>query len=114
MKNPIGQQVDMRRKNFDINDVLTSQALDFKMITYGEKYGWDNFENLAKAFKNQLDRQFSFLDDGASAIEQSTYIVAALNVAFQWDFTQEFIDLEFPIDSSLLQEFTSVLEQYIY
>ncbi len=104
-------------KNFNLGsstDILTSQALDFKMITYGEQYGWRNFENLTKAFENELDRQFSFLDDGASAVEQSTYIVAALNVAFQRDFTQEFIELEFPIDSSLLQEFTAVLEQYIY
>jgi hypothetical protein len=104
-------------KNFNLGsstDVLTSQALDFKMITYGEMYGWDKFENLTKAFENELNAQFSFLDDGASAIEQSTYIVAALNVAFQQDFTQEFIDLEFPIDSSLLQEFTTILEQYVY
>lgn len=103
-------------RNFNLgnsSDVLTSQALDFKMITYGEQYGWHNFENLTKAFEDQLDTQFSFLNDGASAIEQSTYIVAALNVAFQRDFTQEFMDLEFPIDSSLLQEFTTVLEQYI-
>ena len=101
-------------KNFDIEDVLTSQALDFKMITYGEQYGWHNFENLTRAFENELDAQFSFLDDGASAVEQSTYMVAALNVAFQRDFTQEFIDLEFPIDFSLLQEFATVLEQYIH
>jgi hypothetical protein len=104
-------------KNFSLgnsSDILTSQALDFKMITYGEIYGWHNFENLTKAFENQLDAQFSFLDNGASATEQSSYIVAALNVAFQRDFTQEFIDLEFPIDSSLLQELTTILEQYIY
>jgi len=103
--------------NFNLgnsSDILTSQALDFKMITYGEQYGWHNFRELTKAFENQLDRQFSFLDDGASAIEQSTSIVAALNVAFQRDFTQEFIELEFPVDSSLLQEFTTILEQYIY
>ena len=101
-------------KDFDIDDVLTSQALDFKMITYGEQYGWGDFENLAKAFENELNTQFSFLDDGASAIEQSTYVVAALNVAFQQDFTEEFTDLEFPIDPSLLQEFTTILEQYIH
>ena len=101
-------------KNFNINHVLTSQALDFKMITYGENYGWHNFEKLTKAFEYQLNAQFSFLNDSASAIEQSTYIVAALNVAFERDFTQEFRDLEFPIDDSLLQEFTTILEQYIY
>lgn len=96
------------------SNILTSQALDFKMITYGEIYGWDNFRRLAKAFENELNGQFTFLNDGASAIEQSTYIVAALNAAFQRDFTQEFIDLEFPIDSSLIEEFSTVLDQYIY
>ena len=101
-------------KNFDIEDLLTSQALDFKMITYGEQYGWHNFEDLTKAFENELSTQFSFLDDGASAIEQSTYIVAGLNVAFQLDFTQEFIELDFPVDTSLLEEFTAVLEQHIH
>lgn len=98
---------------FNINDVLTSQALGFKMILYGEEYGWQHFEKLAKAFENTIAAQFTFQNDGASAVEQSTYIVAALNVAFDQDFTQEFIDIDFPIDDSLLREFTEIIEQYV-
>ena len=100
-------------KNFDINQVLTSQALDFKMITFGETYGWHNFEKLAKAFENEIGKQFTFQNDGASAIEQSTYIVAALSAAFSQDFRQEFIDLNFPSDDSLYQTFFTIIKQYL-
>jgi|TARA_B100001971_G_scaffold214597_1_gene253003 hypothetical protein len=101
-------------KNFDINEVLTSQALDFMMITYGERYGWDKFERLAKAFEGDLGEQFNFIDDGvASPIEQSTYIVAALSAAFDQDFRQDFMDLNFPINDKFFNEALPKIKQYI-
>lgn len=107
------KQYIVQGKNFDINQVLTSQALDFKMITFGESYGWYNFEKLAKAFEEEISKQFTFQNDGASAIEQSTYIVAALSAAFGQDIRQEFIDLNFPIDDSLYQTFFTTIKQYV-
>ena len=100
-------------KMFDANDVLTSQALDFKMITYGEQHGWNNIERLAKAFANDLGRQFTFQNDGPSAVEQSTYIIAALNAAFRRDFRQEFRDLNFPIDDALFGNLFPVISAYL-
>lgn len=100
-------------KTFNIDDVLTSQALDFKMINYGEKYGWDNFQNLAKAFQNGIGGQFTFQNDGSSAIEQSTYIVAALSAAFNQDFRQDFKNLNFPIDDKFFESAIPLIRQYI-
>lgn len=100
-------------KRFDVNQVLTSQALDFKMITYGENYGWQNFQRLSKAFENGVSDRFAFHRDGVSPIEQSTYVIAALSVAFGRDFRQEFRDLDFPIDDFLYEELCKTIRSYI-
>ncbi len=100
-------------KNFDMGQVLTSQALDFKMITYGETYGWQNFQRLARAFENDLSGRFNFQRDGVSPNERSTYVVAALTVAFGKDLRQEFRDLNFPIDDELFEECRRTITSYI-
>jgi hypothetical protein len=100
-------------KNFDLGQVLTSQALDFKMITYGETYGWQNFQRLARAFENELNGRFTFQRDGVSPIERSTYIIASLSVAFGRDVRQEFRDLSFPIDDVLFEECRATIRSYI-
>ena len=100
-------------KNFDIRQVLTSQALDFKMITYGETYGWQNFQRLARAFENELSGRFTFQWDGVSPTERSTYVIAALSVAFGKDVRQEFRDLNFPIDDMLFEECRTTIRSYI-
>ncbi len=100
-------------KRFDITQVLTSQALDMKMISYGEMYGWQGFQRLARAFENEIGGRFTFQRDGASAMEQSTYIVAALGVAFGKDFRSEFRDLNFPIDEALYHEVTQGISAYL-
>lgn len=98
---------------FDLEDVLTSQALDYKMILYGEQYGWHNYEQVAKAFENSLRWKFNFISDGANATEQATYIVTALNVAFDRDFRPDFRELNFPIDDTLYEEWHSILQNYV-
>jgi hypothetical protein len=100
-------------KQFDVSQVLTSQALDFKMITYGENYGWQNFRRLSKAFENDIGNRFTFHRDGVSPIERSTYVVAALSLAFGRDLKQEFKDLNFPIDDSLYEEFYKTIRLYV-
>ena len=100
-------------KRFDVTQVLTSQALDFKMITYGELYGWQNMERLARAFENNLGARFSFQADGSSPVEQSTYIIAAMGAAFGKDFRTEFRDLNFPIDDALYQTCFTTIESYL-
>lgn len=89
---------------FDINDVLTSQVLDYVMILKGEQYGWSNYERFTRAFDDQIAALFNFQNDGVSDIEKSTYTIAALGVAFNNDFRKEFISLNFPIDRSLYKE----------
>lgn len=100
-------------KNFDINQVLTSQALDYKMIVYGETYGWQEYTKFAKAFENEIGQQFTFQNDGVSDIEQSTYVIAALSVAFGVDFRQDFIDLNFPVDDALYTEFYDKISGFV-
>jgi len=100
-------------KNFDIKEVLTSQALDYKMIVYGETYGWEKLKKLAKAFQNGISNQFTFQNDGVSDVEQSTYIIAALSASFDKDFRQEFRDLNFLIDDTLYQEIHPKIQDYI-
>ncbi|MGC9309062.1 MAG: Ig-like domain-containing protein, partial [Thermoplasmatota archaeon] len=99
---------------FDLEDVLTSQALDYKMILYGEQYGWHNYEKVAKAFESQLSKKFNFIADGANATEQSTYIITALSVAFEQDFRSEFQHLNFPINDDLYEKWYSILTDYLY
>ena len=98
---------------FNVDDVLTSQALDYKMITYGEKYGWNSYIKFAKAFENGIAPQFTFHHDGASATEQSTYVVAALGAAFNRDFRPDFRELNFPIDEVLYAEVYPKIKNYI-
>ena len=100
-------------KNFDASQVLTSQALDFKMITYGETYGWQNFQRLARAFENDMSSRVTFQRDGVSPTERSTYVIAALSVAFGKDFRQEFRDLNFPIDDVLFGECYATITSYV-
>jgi len=100
-------------KNFNINEVQTSQALDYMMIIYGERYGWENYIRFTKAFEDDIKYRFSFLDDGSSAEEQSTYIIAALSVAFDQDFRSDFEDLNFPIDYYLYNEIYWEISDYV-
>jgi len=79
------------------------------MIVYGETYGWQNYKKLAKYFENSMSNYFTFYNDGASAIEQSTYIVAALSASFNQDFRQDFRDLNFPINEDLYIEIYNIL-----
>jgi hypothetical protein len=101
-------------KDFSVEDVLTSQALSYKMIEFGEQYGWHHFEELSKAFEDDISGRFTFHRDGVSDVEQSTYVVAALGVAFQQDFRQDFADLNFPIDDTLYQQIFPEIENYVY
>lgn len=99
---------------FDIADTLTSQALDYKMIVYGEKHGWQNYTKFTKAFEDGMGSQFTFQDDGVSATEQSTYAIAALGVAFDKDFREEFKALNFPVDDGLYEEAYQKIETYVF
>jgi len=98
---------------FNDADVLTSQALDFKMISYAEQYGWANIERLARAFSDGLASRFTFQADGVTGQEQSTYIVAALSAAFGRDFRVDFHELNFPIDPQLFSTVFQVLAAYL-
>jgi hypothetical protein len=100
-------------RNFDINDVQTSQSLDYKMIEYGETYGWENYKNLAKAFEDEISVQFNFHKDGTSDIEQSTYIIATLSASFNRNFRPEFSELNFPINQTLYSEIYPKINAYI-
>jgi hypothetical protein len=100
-------------KRFSVTDVLPSQALDFMMITYGEKYGWQHFKKLARAFENGMDPLVAFDDDGVTPTEQSTYVVAALGAAFGRDFRTDFRNLNFPIDDNLYRSVSEKINAYL-
>jgi len=100
-------------KHFDIKDVLTSQALDYKMVMLGEQYGWRNYKKFTKAFDPDIEPSFTFQKDGVSDIEQSTYVIAALSVAFRRDFRKDFKELNFPVDETLYADVLQKITLYI-
>jgi hypothetical protein len=100
-------------KRFNISDVLTSQALDWQMITYGNLYGWNNYKKLAKMFEDNIAGNFTFYKDGASDIEQSTYIIAILGVSFNKDFRSDFKNLSFPVNETLYSQISLILKPII-
>ena len=93
--------------------ILTSQALNYKWFLIGDEYGWKKFQRFYKGFSTDLKDDFTFWQDGVSDIEETTYMIAALNVAFNQDFRQEFRDLNFPIDDDLYNEIYSIILEYI-
>lgn len=93
--------------------ILTSQALNYKWFLIGDEYGWKKFQRFYKGFSTDLKDDFTFWQDGVSDIEETTYTIAALNVAFNQDFRQEFRDLNFPIDDVLYNEIYSIILEYI-
>ncbi|MFA5992581.1 MAG: hypothetical protein WC796_02670 [Candidatus Pacearchaeota archaeon] len=93
--------------------ILTSQAFDYKMFLIGDQYGWDKFPRFYKGFSNELKSQFSFWQDGVSDIEETTYTIAALNVAFNQDFRQEFKNLNFPINDTLYNQIYPKIKEFV-
>ena len=93
--------------------ILTSQALNYKWFLIGDEYGWEIFQRFYKGFSTDLKSDFTFWQDGVSDIEETTYMIAALDVAFNQDFRQEFRDLNFPIDDDLYNEIYSIILEYI-
>ena len=93
--------------------ILTSQALNYKWFLIGDEYGWEKFQRFYKGFSTELKDDFTFWQDGVSDIEETTYMVAALNVAFNQDFRQEFRDLNFPINDNLYNEIYPIILEYI-
>jgi hypothetical protein len=98
---------------FNIEDTLTSQVLDYKMIEYGEQYSWENYKKVTKSFEDGISDRFTFHLDGVSDIEQSTYIIASLGVAFDRDFRDDFRKLNFPIDNNLYSTVSKKIRDYI-
>ncbi|MFH1787513.1 MAG: PKD domain-containing protein [archaeon] len=99
--------------NFNSSDIKTSQALDYKMIVYGETYGWENYKKFTKAFEDGISSKFTFQNDGSSEDEQSTYIIAALGASFDQDFRSDFEELNFPIDNSLYENIYPKIKEYV-
>jgi len=93
--------------------ILTSQALNYKWFLIGDEYGWEKFQRFYKGFSTDLKYDFTFWQDSVSDIEETTYTIAALNVAFNQDFRQEFRDLNFPIDDDLYNEIYPIILEYI-
>ncbi len=96
------------------NAILTSQALSYKMFLIGDKYGWNKFPIFYMAFSKDLVDQFSFWKDGVSDSEETTYTVAALNVAFNQDFRGDFKNLNFPIDDKLYNDIYPKIKEFVY
>jgi len=93
--------------------ILTSQALNYKWFLIGDEHGWVKFQRFYKGFSTDLKDDFIFWQDGVSDIEETTYTIAALSVAFNQDFRQEFRDLNFPIDDDLYDKIYSIILEYV-
>ena len=102
---------------FEVSDTeqgsLTSQALDYKMIIYGEEYGWDKYQNLSRLFQSELGSVFNFQKDGVSDEEKSTYIIAVLGVVFNEDFRAEFEELHFTVNETLYSDVVLEMEAFL-
>jgi hypothetical protein len=79
----------------------------------GDEFGWDKFPKFYNGFSNDLNDKFTFWQDGVSDTEETTYMIAALNAAFDRDFRQDFKDLNFPIDDTLYDEISPVIKNHV-
>ena len=93
--------------------ILTSQAMNYKWFLIGDTYRWDKFPRFYKGFSTDLKDNFTFWQDGISDTEETTYMVAALSVAFGHDFRQDFKDLNFPIDDAMYNKIYPVIKEYV-
>ena len=93
--------------------LLTSQALNYSWFLVGDEYGWEYFSRFYQAFSSDLYPYFNFPEDNVSDIEETTYMVAALNVAFDQDFRQLYRDLNFPIDDVLYDQYFEIIREYM-
>ena len=98
-----------------INDITTSQVLDYMMVSIANRTenGWDKIPLFARAFEDEMRQYLPDIDVGRPPEVQSTYVVAALSVAFDQDFRQEFRDINFPVDYAMFEEFRNVIYDYI-
>jgi hypothetical protein len=87
-------------KSFDINDILTSQALGYVMIRTFDEVGWDKCNILTKAFVNRNDIEIP--DDRVS------YIAAVLS-KIKPDVSETLISMGFPVDRSKLAYYLGVI-----
>lgn len=91
----------MAGANFDIFKIETSQALNTAMIKLGETYGFDKYTNF-RWFDSPFVDGLTFHRDGASAEEQSTFIIGILAKLFPAQAVLNmFSSLKFPIITSL-------------
>jgi hypothetical protein len=93
--------------------ILTSQALNYVWFLIGDEYGWEYFPRFYKAFSSDLYHFFNFPEDQVTDIEETTDMIAALNVAFEQDFRQIFSDLNFPIDDDLYELYYEIINEYM-
>lgn len=99
-------------EKFDLNDILTSQALDYTMIELGDKYGWDKYKDFCYLFESGM-KHYVQHEKPASAIVRSTYIVSVLSVLFEKDLRKEFQKLRFPIDDKLYDSYLKACRTYL-
>jgi len=99
---------------FDVNGIPTTQALAYKMIIYGETYGWNHYKKFSKTWREDMDDYFDFHDDGVTSSEKTTYMIASLSASFDIDFKSDFLTLNFPIDDDLYDEWFRILHHFLY
>ena len=87
--------------------------MNYKWFLIGDTYRWDKFPRFYKGFSTDLKDKFVFWRDGVSDTEETTYMVAVLNVAFDHDFRQDFKDLNFPIDDAMYNKIYPVIKEYV-
>ena len=87
----------LKNKPFNLYDVVPSQALDYFMIEFFDKHGWDKCKILTKCFQNRA----LIVDD------QCTYICVVLSQI--QDVRQDFLNLNFPVDEGKFKYYQNVL-----
>lgn len=92
---------------FNFYAIQTSQVLDVVMIQLGEQFGFSRYTGIGRFFSAPFIDGLTFWTDGASPVEQSTFIAAVLHHLFpEAGVAQRWAALKFPLDATLFDSLT--------
>jgi hypothetical protein len=90
---------------FNYQNISTSHALVWKIYTYSTQYGWaEPLEDFMDLLKHQYVPDYaSIFDDhgGLTVANRTTFFIAGLSLAFDFDTRPDFLALNFPFNNAL-------------
>ena len=106
----------MATRPFDVDAVLTAQALAYRIYDLTETYGADKLIRFTQLFDDIYDDYLTFNDNGVSDAEQVAYTTAAVSAAFDNNQYANFTGstgygMGFTIDSTLYDNLYAMLQR---